>query len=439
MVGRSLLLVVFCGGWSVGWFRLWWVGFGAWLVGSCCCCFFFASFLAFVSSVVVGCVPCSVWFWGCYVLGRRAIMVLLVSLGVCPCSFLLLFLLLFLFLLPSLVSWLVWLRGLVLLSFVCVLRCVRSLVGLLWCCSLLALLLVRLLLLRLLGLVFPSVLSVVVVRGLRFPFPVLCLGLLLLLVLCLVCGLLLVVAVVVLLSPLLSLLFLLVVLPCLLVLLSLLVFLLSVFRVLVPRLLWLRLLCLRCCLLFLLAWLFPLVVRVALTLPFVVSLVVLLPWRCSLLLLVGLVWGVLLLPVVLLLVFCLWLLVLVVCWLSFPSVLVLLVFVLPVPLLVVALALSALLRLPLVVVVGCCCGCPLVLVLLLGLVSPGLLLVRWVLLVAGGSAFLPLRFLSCPFFSCFAGVCPPLVQIRIASIRTLILILFFISLSLVLPSPRSLF
>jgi hypothetical protein len=329
-------------------------------------------------------------------------------LGCCPCLSSLLLFLLSPFLLLFLVLWLVSLLLLVLLSCVCARRFARSLVGLLWCCSLLVLLLARLLLLRLLGSAFPSVLSVVVVRGLRFLFLALCPGLFLLVALCLVCGLLLVVAVVLLLllpcPP-----FLLVVLLCLLVLLRLLVFLLSVFRVLVPRLLWLRLLCLRCCLLFLLVCGFPLVVRVALTWLFGLSLLVLLPCWCSLLPLGGLVLGVLPLPVVLLAACCLWLLALVVCWLSFLLVLVLLVLFLPVPSLVVALVRGVRLRLLSVVVVGCWCGFGLVLFLPCGLACPGLLpvCVGFLLLVAvavaGGSVFLLLAWLLLLCSSWFIG------------------------------------
>jgi hypothetical protein len=52
---------------------------------------------------------------------------------------------------------------------------------------------------------------------------------------------------------------------------------------------------------------------------------------------------------------------------------------------VLALVLGVLWRLLSVAVVACCCGCLLVLVLLLGLVCPGLPLVRLVRLAAGGS------------------------------------------------------
>lgn len=207
-------------------------------------------------------------------------------------------------------------------------------------------------------------------------------------------------------------------LPCLLAPLCLvLVWFLSVFRVLVLRLLVLRLLFLRCCLPFLLACVCLWVVRVALTRFVGLSLLVLPRCWCSLLPLGGLVLGVLLLPVGLLAVCCLWLLILVVCWW-----LCLLLLFLPlgcvlhadksfvvrflVVVWVVLRGLGVRWLLPSVAVVGCCCGCPLVLVLLPGLVCPGRPLVRLVLLAAGGSVFpfllLP-RACSCRFFSWVAG------------------------------------
>jgi hypothetical protein len=165
-----------------------------------------------------------------------------------------------------------------------------------------------------------------------------------------------------------------------------------VFRVLVPRLVLLLLLCLRCCPSFLLVCVFPWVVRVALMGLSLLSLLVLLPCWCSPLPLGGLVRGVLPLPVVLLAACCRWLLVLVGCWWLCPLLLfVLLVFVLPVLFSVLALVLGVRWRLLSVAVGVCCCGCLLVLVLLLGLVCPGLPLVRLVLLAVGGSV-LPFPF-----------------------------------------------
>ena len=195
------------------------------------------------------------------------------------------------------------------------------------------------------------------------------------------------------------------VLPCLfsLRLPSFLAWFLSVFRVLVPRLLLLRLLSLPCCLSFLLRCEFQLVARGALTRLFAPSLGLLLLCWCSPLPLVALVLGVLPLPVVLLAACCLWLLVLVVCWwlcLLLPFLL--LVSVRPGCFLVAVVGVRSVL--PWVAVGGCCCGCPLVLVLPFGLGFPGLLLVLWVLLAAGGLAFLlPVWFLFL-FFSWFVGL-----------------------------------
>jgi hypothetical protein len=181
----------------------------------------------------------------------------------------------------------------------------------------------------------------------------------------------------------------------------LLVLLLSVFRVLVLRLVLRRLLFLRCCLSFLLVCVFPWVAPVALMGLSLLSLLVLLPCWSSPLPLGGLVRGVLPLPVVLLAACCLWLLVLAGCWwLCLLLLFALLVSVLLVPFLAVALVLGVLWLLLSVAVVACCCGCLLVLVLLLGLVCPGLPLVRLVLLAVGGSV-LPFLFpRSCRFFVC---------------------------------------
>ena len=81
--------------------------------------------------------------------------------------------------------------------------------------------------------------------------------------------------------------------------------------------------------------------------------------------------------------------------------------------------LSALLRLPLVVVVGCCCGFLLVLVLPCGLGCLGLLLVRLVLLAAGGLAFLLLVWFLFLFFRGFVGLAggfrPWLLQVLLRS------------------------
>jgi hypothetical protein len=183
-----------------------------------------------------------------------------------------------------------------------------------------------------------------------------------------------------------------------------------VFRVLVPLLVLLLLPCLRCCLSFLLVCVCRWVVRVALMGLSLLSLLVLPRCWCFPLPLGGLVLGVLPLPVVLLAARCPWLLVLAGCWwLCLLPLFALLVFVLHadksfvVLSSVLALVLGVRWRLLSVVVVACCCGCLLVLVLLLGLVCPGLPLVRLVLLAVGGSV-LPFPFpRSCLCFSWVAG------------------------------------
>jgi hypothetical protein len=180
----------------------------------------------------------------------------------------------------------------------------------------------------------------------------------------------------------------------------------SVFRVLVLRLVLLRLLSLRCCLSFLLVFGCLWGALVALMGLSLLSLLVLLPCWCSPLPLVVLVRGVRLLPVGLLAACCLWLLVLAGCWwLCLLPLFALLVFVLHadksfvVLSSVLALVLGVRWLLLSVAVVVCCCGCPLAVCLLLGLVCPGLPLVRLVRLALGGSV-LPFPFpRSCLCFS----------------------------------------
>ena len=176
----------------------------------------------------------------------------------------------------------------------------------------------------------------------------------------------------------------------------------SVSLVLVPRPLLLPLPCLLCCLSCLLVCACPSAALVAL-MPLFVGFLLGRPLCWSLPLpLVGLAWVALPLPVVLLAVCCPSLLVLVVCWWLFPSVLVLLVFVLRVPSLVGVRVLSALPLWPLVVVGGFSFGCPLALSLLPGLPFVGLLLALSVLRAVGGWVCLPLLPRSC---RCFELVC----------------------------------